>query len=493
MTSPRRTQTPERPSRSHPDTVNSAPATVSTACQIAATGSSRKAPNHPAVPMAGRHRPIRVLVTGSRAWTDAEQIRTALDHWRAQAGEAGRQLVVVHGACGRGADAIADRWCTDLGVTAERWPADWRNGGRGAGYMRNAEMVASAPELCLAFIRGNSPGASQCAALAELTGIPTHRWEAHTMPTVASNEHPSDDRRDDLARGALALAGRGWHVFPLVQGGKEPAVKAWESRATTDPAVISRCWGYGAYNIGVATGPSGLVVIDCDTARGRERPPPPLHLLGVTDGEDVLALVAEHAGQPLPVDTYTVATPSGGRHLYFQAPADVELRNTQGTFGWKVDTRAHGGYVVAAGSIIGGKRYTATESGAPVSLPDWLTEALTPAPLPPQEPVRVELPGAGRHAAYLTAAVQDEVRRVTDAPEHTRNKSLYIAAIALGQLVAGGALGETEVTDVLTQAAHVAGLGVRETARTIASGLTTGAKRPRLLDADQLGTDGRAA
>ena len=63
---------------------------------------------------------------------------------------------------------------------------------------------------------------------------------------------------------ALACASRGWHVFPLAPGGKRPAIKQWEQRATTDPDRIRRCWGTGGYNIGIATGPSNLVVVDLD-------------------------------------------------------------------------------------------------------------------------------------------------------------------------------------------------------------------------------------
>jgi hypothetical protein len=42
----------------------------------------------------------------------------------------------------------------------------------------------------------------------------------------------------------------------------------WESQATTDPDQIYRWWLDGPYNIGVATGPSQLVVVDCDVPRG---------------------------------------------------------------------------------------------------------------------------------------------------------------------------------------------------------------------------------
>jgi hypothetical protein len=61
----------------------------------------------------------------------------------------------------------------------QAYPADWHTHGRAAGHLRNARMVAAGAELCLAFIRDHSRGASHCAALAEQAGIPTRRITEH--------------------------------------------------------------------------------------------------------------------------------------------------------------------------------------------------------------------------------------------------------------------------------------------------------------------------
>lgn len=119
--------------------------------------------------------PTRVLVTGSRTWTSYPVIDSALGALHAQHGN---QLVVVHGACPNGADAIAAAWCLRYHVQQEPHPANWRTYGRSAGPIRNAAMVATKPALCLAFIHGGSRGASHCAALAEQAGIPTRRYPA---------------------------------------------------------------------------------------------------------------------------------------------------------------------------------------------------------------------------------------------------------------------------------------------------------------------------
>ncbi|MCF6525666.1 bifunctional DNA primase/polymerase [Streptomyces sp. JJ36] len=282
-----------------------------------------------------------------------------------------------------------------------------------------------------------------------------------------------------LYRAALAAAERGWHVFPLAPGGKRPAVKAWEQRATTDPDRIARCWAVGDHNVGIATGPSALVVVDLDTPKPGEAAPAEWRLPGITAGADVLAALAERHGQPYPHDTYTVRTAGGGAHLYFTAPAGTDLRNTAGRLGWKIDTRAGGGYVVAAGSrVADGRTYTVVHDAPPAPLPAWLGELLAPAPLPPQQPITVPLAASDRRTRYVRAAVRAELERVTRAREGQRNTALYRASVALGQLVAGRALG-SEVADWLTAAAVQGGQNEREVRRTIASGMRAGARRPR--------------
>ena len=121
--------------------------------------------------------PWRLLITGSRDWEDEEAVRFEI---------AGMTLlhpglVIVHGACPSGADLFADKAATDIGVRQERHPAQWRVNGkldRSAGFRRNAEMVALGADVCLAFIRNGSRGATHCADLAEKAGIRVLRLTA---------------------------------------------------------------------------------------------------------------------------------------------------------------------------------------------------------------------------------------------------------------------------------------------------------------------------
>lgn len=61
---------------------------------------------------------------------------------------------------------------------------------------------------------------------------------------------------------------------PLIPGDKRPAVTDWETRATTDRERITLCWTHAPYNVGIATGPSRLVVVDLDVPKCPDDTPP---------------------------------------------------------------------------------------------------------------------------------------------------------------------------------------------------------------------------
>lgn len=278
-----------------------------------------------------------------------------------------------------------------------------------------------------------------------------------------------------ILRAALDAAGRGWHLFPLRFDDKRPAGHREdrcprtgrchdghltpEQRATTDPALIHRCWGHEQYGIGIATGPSGLVVIDLDVPKTDRKDAP--------DGAATLQALRERTGQPLP-DTFTVRTGSGGKHLYFQAPSGARLRNTQQKLGPAIDTRAWGGYVVAPGTTVGGRPYTPLNPTVPVAvLPTWLHTLLAP----PRPPAPVCVPVARDASAFATAALRNETAAVQAAVEGSRNWALTRAARALGRFVARGDLARDAVEEALNGAGQAAGLTVRETAATVTSAL----------------------
>lgn len=119
----------------------------------------------------------RVLVTGSRDWTDREVIHLALNFLFSKHG---LDIVLVHGDCPTGADAIANEWATRRGLLVERHPADWPAHGSAAGPVRNKAMVQLGADICLAFIKDKSRGASHCLGLAEKAGMDVFAWHTTT-------------------------------------------------------------------------------------------------------------------------------------------------------------------------------------------------------------------------------------------------------------------------------------------------------------------------
>jgi hypothetical protein len=309
---------------------------------------------------------------------------------------------------------------------------------------------------------------------------PCHKTcaEAQLAPSTSDTRERIPMHSNDFLTAALSAAGRGWHVFPLRPDDKRPAIDRWEQRATTDPDRIRRCWTAGPYGIGLACGPSGLIVLDFDARKTGQTAPAGRE--GYMHGWGVFTDLCTDFGRAVPDDTYAVATGRGGLHLYFRHPDDgVELRNTAGALGWLIDTRAHGGYVVAAGSIVAGRAYTVRQDAHTAALPGWLAERLQPTPMRTEgPPVVVELP-ADRRGAYVRAAIDGTLTKLAETGEGGRNHALFMAAQTLGQLTAGGAVAEDTVTRVLTDAGCMLGLRPREIERTIASGLRAGARRPR--------------
>lgn len=117
----------------------------------------------------------RILITGSRTWTDRAVIVQALkEAYESLPGP----VILVSGACPSGADAICEDIWKRQGLPIERHPAKWNVHGKRAGFIRNAEMVNTTPDICLAFIKDESRGASMTASLAEQSGIPTRRFTA---------------------------------------------------------------------------------------------------------------------------------------------------------------------------------------------------------------------------------------------------------------------------------------------------------------------------
>jgi hypothetical protein len=240
---------------------------------------------------------------------------------------------------------------------------------------------------------------------------------------------------------ALKLASRRVFVFPCE--GKIPMVSRGVLDATTDPHRIRSWWGHWpAANIGIATGLSGLVVIDIDRKNG-------------VDGETSLVRLEAELGD-LP-QTVTATTPSGGRHIFFRT--DIEVRPRAGRVGAilspGVDVRGGASYVVAAPSTICGRSYSWVRPSPPLSYipPGWLAAMIAKPAAPPTAPWRPRTLHEGDVALkWCVAAVEREAQLVRTAPLGTRNDRLWRSAAALAGLPSS-AITDSEIRQALLHAA----------------------------------------
>lgn len=135
---------------------------------------------------------MRILVTGTREWTDEDAVRSLLIDY---IGDMDPSMVtVVHGDA-RGLDAAADRIARSLGCQVEPHPAKWKtHGATKAGRIRNQEMVDAGAEVCLAFpkrIRAKSKGTWDCLTRAVAAGIPTLIFPAPPDPSDETDPRAS--------------------------------------------------------------------------------------------------------------------------------------------------------------------------------------------------------------------------------------------------------------------------------------------------------------
>lgn len=172
------------------------------------------------------------------------------------------------------------------------------------------------------------------------------------------------DTENDLLKNALDLAEKGFWIFPLRPGSKLPAIKAFTEQATRDPAKIKNWWASKNYNIGIATSKfdqfEALLVLDIDEA-------------GKKNGEKELLALLSQENLRLPV-TFSVKTPTGGKHLFFKN--ESPLKQGVNVLAPGIDTRSKGGYAVGPGSIISGEKYVEMNRNKVVPVPEWLKQKL---------------------------------------------------------------------------------------------------------------------
>jgi hypothetical protein len=240
---------------------------------------------------------------------------------------------------------------------------------------------------------------------------------------------------EDMIADALELAAAGWEVFPCKWTGpaaKAPLTVNGHHDATTNPDKIKAWWGKWPKAMIGAPVPESLLVIDIDPRNGGR--------LGAL----------ESLSGPLPATlTAWSGRNDGGQHLYYLRPVGA-LTSTRLPEG--IDLKANG-YCIVPPSIhpATGLPYRWDHHEVAVT-PHALRELLRPTP----KPATVYRSNGGNGAGLI--------RTVANAPEGSRNDTLYWAA---RRAVENGLIDQIE--DELIAAAASAGETETKARGTVAS------------------------
>ncbi|MEY9934278.1 hypothetical protein ABH926_008943 [Catenulispora sp. GP43] len=346
---------------------------------------------------------------------------------------------------------------------------------------------------------------------------------------------------------ALSLAQLGWHILPLTWTQKRPLANCDQCEprrgtaphnpagcpcipagrwchgvraATIDPDRLTAWWTAEPRAVpGVATGPSGLCLIDIDT--GHQPLPDNLatHLLpGIDlsaedipaaewndrarfrDGRDSLSLLARLRGRSNPwpqgeeYRPVSTATPSGGRHLWYRTPAPglhQVIANTRKPrpygLAWQVDIKAGWSYGIAPGATTAAGLYKPL-NGHPAhvgTMPPWkAAEVIRVASQSPPEPAvhsgterRRTTAGSNHARAYIDAILANRLPQIKEL-RNGRWTELSALAFRIGGHLAATGIDPGDIPQRLIDAGYAAGLSYRRAESAVTSSLANGQNRP---------------
>lgn len=129
---------------------------------------------------------MRIVVAGSRTFTDMELMHTTLSPWLFRS-----DVTIVHGGA-KGADRMAALLALDSGTACEEFPADWGRYGKAAGMIRNKAMVDSGVDRVIVFYGPNpasgcgrrSAGTANTEDYARSKGIPVDAYYEEDLTTT---------------------------------------------------------------------------------------------------------------------------------------------------------------------------------------------------------------------------------------------------------------------------------------------------------------------
>ena len=113
---------------------------------------------------------FKVIIAGSRSFTDFELLCRTMDYMLSKKVSEGYKIIIISGTS-KGADRLGEQYAKLRGYEVILMPADWETYGKRAGYVRN-EAMANIADALVAFYNGTSSGTRHMIDIAKEKGLP---------------------------------------------------------------------------------------------------------------------------------------------------------------------------------------------------------------------------------------------------------------------------------------------------------------------------------
>jgi len=104
---------------------------------------------------------MKIIIAGSRTFSNYSLFKKKID----QVLQNIKHPEIISG-CASGADSLAIKYAVKHEIPCHKMPADWKNYGLAAGYIRNTEM-ADIANMLIAFWNGKSKGTRHMIKIAK--------------------------------------------------------------------------------------------------------------------------------------------------------------------------------------------------------------------------------------------------------------------------------------------------------------------------------------
>lgn len=124
---------------------------------------------------------MKILVAGSRTWTDECLVRKVLDDLYEEAGRPDPgSIELIHGNDPTGADMMCDKYAVEAGWKVTRFSPQWGKYKKEAFEHRNVAMAVYGADIALVFFSERSPKADRLVEEFDSRDIPyTTFWETN--------------------------------------------------------------------------------------------------------------------------------------------------------------------------------------------------------------------------------------------------------------------------------------------------------------------------